>query len=100
MWAACNCSAAHMPSPCPDAESLHVAGGEQSVELLLVDDRDAQFLGLVAFEPGLAPTTTQSVFLLTDPEALPPRRSMASLADSREKCSRVPVTTTLLPSNV
>ena len=38
---------------CPDAESLHVAGGEQSVELLLVDDRDAQFLGLRGLRTGI-----------------------------------------------
>ncbi len=53
-----------------------------------------------AFEPAFSPTTTQSVFLLTDPAALPPRRTMASLAESRENPSNEPVTTTVLPANV
>ncbi len=50
--------------------------------------------------PGLAPTTTKSVFLDTLPEALPPRVRIASLAPSRLKCSSEPVTTTVSPASV
>lgn len=55
---------------------------------------------LAALAPAFSPMTTQSVFLLTDPEALPPREIIASLAESREKSINEPVTTTVLPSSV
>ena len=55
---------------------------------------------LAALAPAFSPTTTQSVFLLTDPAAFPPREIIASLAESREKSTNEPVTTTVLPSSV
>src|SRR5699024_545581 len=55
---------------------------------------------LVSFDPALSPATTKSVFLDTEPEALPPREIIASFALSREKFSKVPVTTMVRPSRV
>ncbi|MNI48709.1 hypothetical protein D3C73_1032860 [compost metagenome] len=40
------------------------------------------------------------MFLETEPDALPPRMMMASLASSRLKLGNVPVTTTVRPSRV
>ena len=53
-----------------------------------------------ALDPAFSPTTTQSVFLLTEPAAFPPWEIMASLAESREKSTNDPVTTTVLPAKV
>ena len=46
-----------------------------------------------ALLPGSAPTTTAVVFLLTDPATLPPSRSIASVASSRDIVASVPVST-------
>ena len=53
-----------------------------------------------SLEPAASPATRKSVFLDTDPEALPPRTRIASFAESREKPSSEPVTTTVRPSSV
>ena len=54
---------------------------------------------LVYLEPGLAPTTTTSVFLLTDPVTLPPKDSISVLASSRVVCSSDQVKTKVFPVN-
>ena len=53
------------------------------------------FFSLAA--PGDSPKTRHEVFPETLPGALPPLALMASVAPSREKPSRVPVTTTDTP---
>src|SRR5262245_32100909 len=50
-----------------------------------------------ALEPGSSPTTTKSVFFDTLPTTRPPRRRMASLAWSRLRDLRPPVSTRVLP---
>ena len=49
------------------------------------------------FEPGSSPSRRKLVFLLTLSVTLPPYSSMNSLACSREKLGRVPVTTNVIP---
>ena len=48
--------------------------------------------------PASSPATTKSVFRDTLPDTLPPRRSTSSLACSRVRAPRVPVSTTVLPA--
>ena len=55
---------------------------------------------MAPFEPAFSPTTTKLVRFDTLPAARPPRETIASLAPSRVKRSRVPVTTTVRPSRV
>ena len=56
---------------------------EQGGEALLIQNPQAQSLGLISFEPAFAPATTKWVFFETEPEALPPREIIASFAPSR-----------------
>ena len=53
-----------------------------------------------SFEPGSAPTITQSVLAETLPLTLPPRASISDLASALEKDSRVPVTTIVWPESL
>ena len=55
---------------------------------------------LDSLDPAFAPTITQYVFLLTEDAAFPPLDTIASLAESRVKSSKDPVTTTVLPLSV
>ena len=50
--------------------------------------------------PGASPTTTQYVFLETEPGEVPPLAIIAASAPSREYPSTDPVTTTALPLSV
>src|SRR5690606_4148132 len=54
---------------------------------------------LVAFDPGLSPQTTKSVFFDTELVAFAPRVTRASCAWSRVKSASDPVTTTLSPAS-
>ena len=56
-------------------------------------------IALSYFEPGLSPTTTNDVFLETEPVTFAPRLCRASFAPSRVWRSSVPVTTTVSPSS-
>lgn len=50
-------------------------GVEERGELVGGQDPDAKVVGFWAFDPAPSPTTTRSVRLDTEPDALPPRRS-------------------------
>src|SRR5438876_231384 len=53
---------------------------------------------LSSFEPAPGPATTRSVFALTDPVALPPIERTRASASSRDRRSRFPVKTIVLPA--
>src|SRR5436305_8694809 len=53
---------------------------------------------LSSFEPAPGPATTRSVFALTDPVALPPIERTRASASSRDRRSRFPVKTIVLPT--
>src|SRR5699024_8768823 len=55
---------------------------------------------LVSLEPAASPATTKLVFLETEPLALPPFFTIKASASLRERLSRVPVTTMVLPASL
>ena len=52
-----------------------------------------------SLEPAFSPTTTKLVFFDTEPEALPPRSSIFSVASSRVNLLSAPVRTKVFPAN-
>ena len=58
--------------------------------------RDSAFVTLL---PGLSPTTSTFVFLLTSPVTRPPAAVIAASASLRDNPDRVPVTTNTRPAN-
>lgn len=52
-----------------------------------------------SFVPASSPATTRCVFLDTNPDTFPPRRSISAFASSRDRRASVPVSTSVLPAN-
>ena len=61
--------------------------------------RTSRSRALVSLLPASSPATSRSVFFETLLVDLPPCSRMNSLISSRVNCVRVPVTTTVIPSN-
>src|SRR6185312_1355099 len=57
-------------------------------------------VALSNFDPASLPAITKSVFLLTEPETLPPASSIIFLASSRLRFGSVPVRTKVLPASL